>query len=69
MKTISAPKRDWHRFLTTLPSHLFRESESMYFEIVLQDGQTERVYSDSSLVRYRTLLLFLSENNRMSIVQ
>jgi hypothetical protein len=41
----------------------------MYFEIVLQDGQTERVYSDSSLVRYRTLLLFLSENNRMSIVQ
>lgn len=65
IKRVSEPKRDWKRAFSTL----FRKQESFYFDIELRSGTVERVYSDQELVRYRTLMLFLSENNRMDVVQ
>jgi hypothetical protein len=65
IKRVSEPKMDWKIFF----ANILRKSESYYFEIELLSGIIERVYCDRELVRYRTLMLFLSENNRMDVVQ
>jgi hypothetical protein len=64
VKQVTNPKRDWRKFL----AGIFGKNDCMYFEIVLRNGTVEKVYSDASMVRYRTLMLFLSENGRMDTV-
>ena len=62
------PSFDWGKWWEKPLYNLFKGNECHFFEVEIKPARIVRIYSDKEMMRYRTLMHFIGEEEREEIV-